>query len=719
MDYEYLHALREHFGYARFKKGQEEIIAAIMGGSDVLGIMPTGSGKSICYQIPAMLLPGITIVLSPLISLMKDQVDALVNQGIPATFINSTLSQYEVEKRVRLSAAGKYKLLYIAPERLESERFRDFLKSMPISLVAVDEAHCVSQWGHDFRPSYLSIAPFIHQLPERPVAAAFTATATDIVRQDIVRLLSLKEPKVFIGGYDRENLRFSVEKPRDKDDFILEYILNHHGQSGIVYAATRKQTEKLAELMSAKGIPACKYHAGMEDGERNKAQDAFARDVYGVMVATNAFGMGIDKSNVRFILHYNMPRDIESYYQEAGRAGRDGLPADCVLLYGAGDVAIQRFLINQSPDESERAKEYARLKEMVAYCHSYRCLRKQIREYFGETGVPEKCGNCGNCDITEMDDITIEAQKILSCVKRMGEGYGIQLTAAVLRGKGLKRVKELGFEKLSTYGIMKELYIPDIKDMIQYLISEGYLYMDGDKYPVLHTTQRALPVLRKEERVTWPARMATPVRKERPAEKTRGVKAQEAEADPALFEALKAFRTEAARRENVPPYVVFHDSTLHEICLRLPIDADSLLDVPGMGRHKLEKYGDAILRIVKEHNFAKLAERVMEAGKSKPRDGEKASHVITFEMFSSGKSIEAVAALRCIAVSSVRMHLLRCRLEGMDIAWESIIPAGVEELVMGKVRELGCGRLNTLKKALPEAIDYGTIQAVIAKNGLK
>jgi ATP-dependent DNA helicase RecQ len=719
MNYEYLLALREHFGYGSFKKGQEEIIEAIMGGSDVLGIMPTGSGKSICYQIPALLLPGITLVISPLISLMKDQVDALAVQGVPATFINSTLDRNDVEKRIKLVAGQKYKLLYIAPERLESERFRDFLKSMPISLVAVDEAHCVSQWGHDFRPSYLSIAPVINQLPKRPVAAAFTATATDAVRQDIARLLSLREPKVFIGGYDRENLRFSVEKPRDKDAFVLEYIRSHREQSGIIYAATRKQTEKLAESLSAKGIPTCKYHAGMEDGERNEAQDAFARDIYSVMAATNAFGMGIDKSNVRFILHYNMPRDIESYYQEAGRAGRDDLPADCVLLYGAGDVSTQRFLIDQSPDATERAREYARLKEMVAYCHSSRCLRKLIREYFGETGVPESCGNCGNCDITETEDITIEAQKILSCVKRMGEGYGVALTASVLKGSRAKRIQELHFDTLSTYGIMKEMHEREIANMIQYLVSEGYLQLAGDKYPVLYVSERAQPVLRKAETVTRPARKAHPVKKERSSEKVRRLKTQEAEADPALFEALRSFRTEAARRENVPPYVVFHDSTLREICQRLPIDTASLLDVPGMGRRKLERYGDAILRIVAAHHTEESFHMPPEdANGLEDTDDVTESHVITYELVALGYKIEDVAAERRIAVSTAIEHLLRCGREGMAIAWEELIPRDAEELILAKIKEIGCNRLKLLKEALPERIDYGTIQAVIAKNGL-
>ena len=704
--------LKDHFGYTSFKKGQEEIIDAILGGSDVLGIMPTGSGKSICYQIPALLMTGMTLVISPLISLMKDQVDALENQGIPAVFINSTLSQYEVDKRINQIARRKYKLLYIAPERLESGRFQNFLMTVPLSLVAVDEAHCISQWGHDFRPSYLSIAPFIHQLPARPVIAAFTATATEAVRHDIVRLLYQKKPMIFIGGYDRENLRFTVEKPGDKEAYTLDFIRGRTGQPGIVYASTRKQVDKLKDLLKEKGIPVCKYHAGMEDRDRNEAQNAFARDAYSVMVATNAFGMGIDKSNVRYILHYNMPGDIESYYQEAGRAGRDGLPADCVLLYGAGDVAIHRFLIDQSPDNSDRAGEYERLRKMVAYCHSSRCLRKLIREYFSETGIPERCGNCGNCDNTETEDITIEAQKILSCVKRMGEGYGIALTAAVLKGGRHQRIHELQFDKLSTYGIMKELRINEITEFIQYLVSEGYLSLEGDKYPVLHVTERAMPVLRRVETLT------------RPAVKVKArfaVKDRHGQADTALLGELKALRMELARRDGVPPYAVFHDSTLHELCLRLPSDREALLDVPGMGSRKLEKYGDAILQIISKHQPTPPITHTATHGinKKTDRDGKMASHIVSYEMHVAGKKVEDIAAERGITVATAKDHLLRCGLQGMAVAWEDLIQEGAEDLILAKINEIGCERLKPIKEALPEEIDYGTIRAVIAKRGLR
>ncbi|CAG7635560.1 ATP-dependent DNA helicase RecQ [Paenibacillus solanacearum] len=581
--------LKKYYGYPDFRDGQKQVIASIVEGRDTLGIMPTGGGKSICYQIPALLMSGTTIVVSPLISLMKDQVDGLDSIGVPATYINSSLSYAQVETRIRKAARGEYKLLYVAPERLESERFLDLLSELTVPMIAVDEAHCVSQWGHDFRPSYMRVSQLVDHLPQRPLLAAFTATATDQVRDDIVKHLRLREPGVYVTGFARENLSFAVVKGENKRDVLTSTIREHRGDAGIVYAATRKEVDQLCDYLRRQGVAAGKYHAGMSDKERAEAQEQFLYDEVRVMVASNAFGMGIDKSNVRYVVHYNMPKNMEAYYQEAGRAGRDGEPSECTLLFSPQDIHIQKFLIEQSVSDPERqAQEYRRLQQMADYCHTPQCLQRYIVRYFGgETG--SDCGQCSNCSSPDLQltDITLEAQQIFSCVRRMRERFGMTLVASVLKGSRNKKVLELGFDELSTYGLMKQRTEKDIVDLIQLLVAEGYLQLTEGKYPVLRLTPKAGAVLAGTERVEQRVRM-------KPAETS----IQDVEAE--LFDALRKLRSEIAKREGIPPYIVFPDSTLREMCGVKPTNPAAMLKIKGVGEAKFFKYGAYFIDFFKQ-----------------------------------------------------------------------------------------------------------------------
>ncbi len=602
--------LKVYFGYDTFRDGQEDIINAILSGRDVLAIMPTGAGKSICYQVPALMMSGITIVISPLISLMQDQVKALNEAGVHAAYINSSLTENQINKALSLAAQGRYKIIYVAPERLTSYTFLDFACHAEISMVTVDEAHCISQWGQDFRPSYLKIVEFVARLPRRPIVSAFTATATEDVKNDIIHILRLEQPKVVVTGFDRENLYYSVERIRRKDDFVLEYIHNHPQESGIIYCATRKNVDKLFELLFKSDIAVTRYHAGLDNETRKKNQEDFIYDRAPIVVATNAFGMGIDKSNVRYVIHYNMPQSMENYYQEAGRAGRDGEAAQCILLFSEQDMVINRFLLEQK-DFSEMDIEDARLvmerdvwrlQVMERYCKTSECLRNYILSYFGEQ--PEHpCGHCGNCqkDYQEID-MTGEATWVLRSVEEAQGRYGIAIIAGVLMGANRARLKELGMTEYASYGALKNLSEARIRELINLMITEGYLYQTKAQYSVLRIgdigpllnddAQIILKVDRQETEPEKKSKSAKAMRKKVAGELT----SQGSE----LFELLRKLRTEIASEEGVPPYIIFSDKTLIDMCIKLPENEEQFLDVSGVGAHKLEKYGDRFLRVIRE-----------------------------------------------------------------------------------------------------------------------
>lgn len=577
--------LKQYFGYDEFRPGQKEIIQKVIDQENVLGIMPTGSGKSICYQLPALLLDGLTVVVSPLISLMKDQVDAANQLGIPATFINSSLDGYETARRFQEIDRQQYRLLYIAPERFIMPDFIQAMKRWNVRMIAIDEAHCISQWGHDFRPSYLQMANQLDQLPNRPVIVALTATATVQVAADIKRLLKIPENNHIQTGFERENLRFQVIKDQKKEQYLIEYLKINKNQSGIIYAATRKEVDRLYHLLKKFDFSVGRYHGGLNENERTEMQEAFLYDRLQLIVATNAFGMGINKSNVRFVIHYQIPGSLEAYYQEAGRAGRDGLSSEAILLFSPQDIQVQKFFIQQSQrEEGQKQKEYEKLKAMTEYVYIESCLQQYILNYFGETSSP--CNRCGNClDDREIVEVTTEAQMVLSCLKRMGENYGKQMLMKVLAGSKEQKLQALGFGHLSTYGLMKNQSQKETMQLIEYLISNGYLLTINGEYPVLKVTERGIQVLKGQESV---------YRKE--PKKVQQLSDEETDT---LFEVLRELRTDLASEAGVPPYVVFSDSTLKEMSRIRPSSRLEMLQIKGVGQSKLDKYGEAFLSRIK------------------------------------------------------------------------------------------------------------------------
>lgn len=601
--------LKHYFGYDSFREGQKNIIDSIMAGRDVLAIMPTGAGKSICYQVPALMLSGITIVVSPLISLMQDQVKALNEAGIHAAYINSSLTEGQINKALSLAAGGRYKIIYVAPERLETYGFLEFSRQADISMVTVDEAHCISQWGQDFRPSYLKIVDFVDGLDKRPIVSAFTATATEEVKNDILCILKLNNPDVTVTGFDRENLYYSVEHVHKKDDFVVDYVEKHPNDSGIIYCSTRKNVDKVFEILFKKGVAVTKYHAGLDTGTRKDNQDDFIYDRTPVIVATNAFGMGIDKSNVRYVIHYNMPQSMENYYQEAGRAGRDGENSQCILLFSAQDIMINKFLLDNKDfsglDEEDallvRQHDMQRLKAMEGYCRTTGCLRNYILNYFGEK-VGKPCDNCGNChrEYTQTD-MTMQARKVVECVKEMRGRYGLVIVVGTLMGADRARLKEIGADNYKSYGALNDCNEATIRSLISQLIEEGYLCQTDDRYSVLKLGD--ISALESEDThvVLRTYESKQPVRTDKPKKPARQ-KARSTDALTAagykLFEQLRKLRLELAKEEAVPPYIIFSDKTLIDMCVKLPKNEYDMLNVSGVGENKFKKYGARFLEVI-------------------------------------------------------------------------------------------------------------------------
>ena len=600
-------ALKILFGYDSFRAGQKSVIDIILAGRDAFAVMPTGAGKSVCYQIPAVLLPGITLVVSPLISLMQDQVKALNEAGVPAAFINSSLSEKDYNETIRKARQGIYKIIYIAPERLVTEGFLALAKSVPISMVTVDEAHCISQWGQDFRPSYMKIVEFVKTLEKRPIISAFTATATETVREDIICTLGLQNPFTLVNGFDRENLFFQVDKPKNKEQHILKYISGHSGDSGIIYCATRKNVDNIYELLKSKGISVGKYHAGMSAEERKKMQDDFVFDYTSIVVATNAFGMGIDKSNVRFVIHYNMPQSMENYYQEAGRAGRDGLDAKCILLFSPQDIVINRFLLDHkemqdldpADRETVRERDVRRLQVMERYCYTTECLRNYILKYFGEN--PEKpCQDCGNC-LREFEtlDMTEAAKKVINCVYEAKGRYGKQIIIDTVAGAKTARLEEIGAVHYKSYGVLAGTNKNLLRRLIEQLVLEGYLRV-GD-YQVLKLGD--ISGLKNPEASVFVKITDEDKQPEKTAKTKKKAKSVETLTSSGykLFERLKKLRLEIAREESMPPYIIFSDKTLIDMAAKKPSSKPEMLDVSGVGENKFAKYGERFLEVIEEY----------------------------------------------------------------------------------------------------------------------
>ncbi|MFB1083367.1 DNA helicase RecQ [Jeotgalibacillus sp. JSM ZJ347] len=707
--------LHTYFGYDTFRPGQDRMIESILDHKNALGIMPTGGGKSLCYQIPGLVMEGTALVISPLISLMRDQVDALNENGISATYINSTLSAAETRERLQNLREGRYKFVYAAPERFDSASFFNAISDINLSLIAFDEAHCISQWGHDFRPSYRTIVDTIRLLPNLPVLTALTATATDKVIQDITDLLSIDPHHIVNTGFARDNLSFHVVKGADKHSFLTSFLKEKEDETGIIYTATRKEADQLTGWLNQQNASAVCYHAGLSEDERNEAQRQFIFDEAKLIVATNAFGMGIDKSNVRFVIHYQLPMNMESYYQEAGRAGRDGEPADCYLLYSPQDSMLQKFLIEQSiANERKRNEEYAKLQQMINYCHSHSCLPRFILEYFEDHQMTADCGHCSSClDSREKTDRTREVQMILSTVKRMGERFGTGMTSKVLKGSRNKKLLEGGFNQVTTYGLMSQKSEKQITELIQLLIAEGYLALEGGQYPILRLTQDAVPVLKGEQAVWLKSGFQ--------------LHQQQADYDESLFEELRSVRSRLAKEHAVPPYVIFSDATLREMAQHYPETEDEMRNIKGVGERKLQSYGtpftEVIAAYIKEHGKNKNMVPVPDQSPAPKQpevtaDPDQPSHLFSYELYDSGKSISEIAKLRALTTQTIERHLQKAYEEGHTLDFERWFDGETEQLILSTRAQMEVPGLKPLKEALPEEVSYLQIKMTLVKNQL-